>query len=98
MDGRGRGTAAATPIQAAIRASYPLGPEPHSGGLARAAFARLDISVHSAGLSPRPLDPRAVGVMSRIGLDIDDVVSTPVRELELASFEFVVSLGIHKLV
>ena len=66
-------------------------------GLARAAFARLDISVHSAGLSPRPLDPRVIGVMSEIGLDIDDVVSTSVRELELDSFAFVVSLGIHKL-
>jgi arsenate reductase len=66
-------------------------------GLARAAFARLDISVHSAGLSPRPLDPRVIGVMSEIGLDIDDVISTSVRELELASFAFVVSLGIHKL-
>lgn len=66
-------------------------------GLARTAFARLDISVHSAGLSQRPLDPRVIGVMSEIGLDIDDIVSTPVRELDLASFEFVVSLGIHKL-
>lgn len=66
-------------------------------GLARAAFARLDISVHSAGLSPRPLDPRVIGVMSEIGLDIDDIVSTSVRELELASFAVVVSLGVHKL-
>lgn len=66
-------------------------------GLARAALARLDISVHSAGLSPRPLDPEVIGVMSEVGLDIDDVVSTSVRELDLASFEFVVSLGIHKL-
>lgn len=65
--------------------------------LARAAFARLDISVHSAGLSPLPLDPSVVGVMSEIGLDIDDVASTSVRELDLASFQFVVSLGIHKL-
>jgi protein-tyrosine-phosphatase len=66
-------------------------------GLARAAFARLDVSVHSAGLSPRPVDPRVIGVMSEIGLDIDDIFSTSVRELELASFAFVVSLGIHKL-
>lgn len=70
---------------------------PMAEGLARAAFARLDISVHSAGLSPRPLDSRVIGVMSEIGLDIDDVVSTSVRELKLASFAFVVSLGIHKL-
>lgn len=70
---------------------------PMAEGLARAAFARLDISVHSAGLTPLPLDPRVNGVMSEIGLDIDDVVSTSVRELDLASFEFVVSLGIHKL-
>jgi protein-tyrosine-phosphatase len=66
-------------------------------GLARAAFARLDISVHSAGLSPRPLDPRVIGVMSEVGLGIHDVVSTPVGGLDLASFQFVVSLGIHKL-
>ena len=66
-------------------------------GLARAAFARLDISVHSAGLSPRPLDPRVIGVMSEIGLEMGDVISTSVRELDLSSFEFVVSLGIHKL-
>lgn len=70
---------------------------PMAEGLARAAFARLDISVHSAGLSPRPLDPRVIGVMSEIGLDIDDIVSTSVRELELASFAVVVSLGVHKL-
>jgi arsenate reductase len=70
---------------------------PMAEGLARAALARLDINVHSAGLSPRPLDPRVIGVMSEIGLDIDDVVSTPVRELDLAIFELVVSLGIHKL-
>ena len=65
--------------------------------LAQSAFARLDISVHSAGLSPRPLDPRVIGVMSEIGLDMDDIVSTPVHELDLASFQVVVSLGIHKL-
>jgi protein-tyrosine-phosphatase len=65
--------------------------------LAGAAFARLDISVCSAGLSPRPLDPRVIQVMSEIGLDIDEVISTSVRELDLASFQFVVSLGIHKL-
>lgn len=70
---------------------------PMAEGLARMAFARLDISVHSAGLSPRPLDPRVIGVMSEIGLDIEDIVSTPVRELDLASFKIVVSLGIHKL-
>jgi protein-tyrosine-phosphatase len=70
---------------------------PMAEGLARMVLAQLDISAHSAGLSPRPLDPRVIGVMSEIGLDIDDVVSTPVRELDLASFEFVVSLGIHKL-
>lgn len=70
---------------------------PMAEGLARAALARFDISVHSAGLSPRPLDPRVIGVMSEVGLDIDDVVSTSVRELDLSSFEFVVSLGIHKL-
>jgi protein-tyrosine-phosphatase len=70
---------------------------PMAERLARAAFAPLDISFHSAGLSPRPLDRRVIGVMSEIGLDIDDVASTSVRELDLTSFQVVVSLGIHKL-
>jgi arsenate reductase len=70
---------------------------PMAEGFARVAFARLDISVHSAGLTPRPLNPRAIGVMSEVGIDINDVVSTPVRALDLASFAVVVSLGIGML-
>lgn len=65
--------------------------------LARAAFARLDISVHSAGLTPGPLDPRVIGVLSEVGLDIEEIACPPVRELDLESFAIVVSLGIHKL-
>lgn len=38
-----------------------------------------------------------IGVLSEVGLDIEETVSPPVRELDLESFAVVVSLGIHKL-
>lgn len=70
---------------------------PMAEGLAAAAYERLDIAVRSAGLSARGVDPRAVAAMAEIGLDISQISATEVRDLDLGSFDIVVSLGVHKL-
>jgi arsenate reductase len=70
---------------------------PMAEGLAEAAYERLDISVQSAGLSPAAVDRRAVAAMAEIGIDISQACTTAVRDLDLGSFDIVVSLGVHKL-
>lgn len=66
-------------------------------GLARSAYARLDVDVRSAGLTVGPIDYRAVAVLAEIGIDIAETPATSVRDLDLGAFDIVVSLGIHKL-
>lgn len=66
-------------------------------GLARAAYERLDIGVQSAGLTGGPVDRRAVAAMAELGIDIGRTPASSVRDLDLGSFEIVVSVGIHKL-
>jgi protein-tyrosine-phosphatase len=70
---------------------------PMAEGLAREAYKQLNISVESAGLSAIPVDWRAVEAMAEVGIDIGQTPATNVRHLDLASFEIVVSLGVHKL-
>ena len=70
---------------------------PMAEGLAREAYKLLDISVQSAGLSAVPVDGGAVEAMAEVGIDIGQTPPTNVRDLDLASFEIVVSLGVHKL-
>jgi protein-tyrosine-phosphatase len=70
---------------------------PMAEGLARDAYKRLNISVQSAGLSAIPVDRRAVEAMAEVGIDIGQTPATNVRDLDLGSFEIVVSLGVHKL-
>jgi len=70
---------------------------PIAAGLARVAYDRLDIRVQSAGLTVDAIDPRAIAAMAEVGVDISQTPATAVRDLDLASFEIVVSLGIHKL-
>jgi arsenate reductase len=70
---------------------------PMAEGLAEAAYERLDISVQSAGLSPAAVDRRAVAAMAELGIDISQACTTAVRDLDLGSFDIVVSLGVHKL-
>lgn len=70
---------------------------PMAEGLAEVAYKRLGIAVQSAGLSPRGIDPRTVTAMAEIGIDIGQTAPTPVRDLDLGSFDIVVSLGVHKL-
>lgn len=70
---------------------------PMAAGLARATYGHLDICVESAGLTPGVVDPRAIAVMAEIDIDISQSSSASVRDLELETFEVVVSLGIHKL-
>lgn len=70
---------------------------PMAEGLARAAYERLEISVQSAGLTAGPIDRRAVAAMAEIGIDISQTPASSVRDLDLGSFEIVVSVGIHKL-
>jgi arsenate reductase len=70
---------------------------PMAEGLARVAYERLAISVQSAGLSVDAVDPRAITAMAEVGVDISQTPATAVRDLDLGSFDLVVSLGIHKL-
>ena len=70
---------------------------PMAEGLARSAYARLDVNVRSAGLTVGPIDYRAVAVLADIGIDIADTPVTSVRDLDLGAFDIVVSLGMHKL-
>ena len=70
---------------------------PMAGGLAREAYRRLEIDVRSAGLAARPVDPRAVLTMAEVGIDISHTIPTLVCDLDLAEFDVVVSLGMHKL-
>ncbi len=70
---------------------------PMAEGLARAAYTRLNISVQSAGLTADPLDAEAVAVMGEIGIDIAPIEAVSVRDLDLAGFDIVVSLGMHRL-
>lgn len=70
---------------------------PMAEGLAEVAYERLGIAVQSAGLWPRGIDPRTVTAMAEIGIDIGQTAPTAVRDLDLGSFDIVVSLGVHKL-
>ena len=70
---------------------------PMAEGLARAAYERLDIRVQSAGLSVDAVDSRAIAVMAEVDVDISQTPATAVRDLDLGSFDIVVSLGVHKL-
>lgn len=70
---------------------------PMAEGLAREAYKQLNIAVQSAGLSASPVDGRAVAAMAEVGIDIGQTPATNVRDLDLGSFEIVVSLGVHKL-
>lgn len=66
-------------------------------GLARHAYQRLAIYVHSAGLLPGGADPRAVAALTEIGIGLDPAIATSVRDIELGQFDLLVSLGIPKL-
>lgn len=65
--------------------------------LERHAYRRLNISVQSAGLTSGGADPRAVLVLSEIGIEIDADLTTSVGDVELGAFDLLVSLVIPKL-
>lgn len=70
---------------------------PMAEALARHAYRRLNIAVQSAGLTSGGADPRAVLVLSEIGIEIDADLTTCVGDVELGAFDLLVSLVIPKL-
>ena len=85
------------PIRLLFVCRTPAVLSPMAEGLARESYKQLNISVQSAGLSAIPVDRRAVEAMAEVGIDIGQTPATNVRDLDLGSFEIVVSLGVHKL-
>jgi arsenate reductase len=52
----------------------------------------VEIEPYSAGIAPRPLDPRAVAVMAEAGVDTSRQRPKHVRELAHATFDYVVTV------
>jgi len=50
------------------------------------------IEAHSAGIAPHGIDPRAVSVMSEVGVDISNQRSKDVLELMDDAFDYVVTM------
>ncbi len=50
------------------------------------------LEVHSAGLSPHGVNPRAIAVMKEIGIDISGQTSTSIDEELLSKMDIVVTL------
>lgn len=50
------------------------------------------IDAYSAGVSPKPLDPRAVQVMAEVGVDISSHRTKHVDELKNINFDYVVTV------
>jgi arsenate reductase len=50
------------------------------------------VEAYSAGIAPRPLDPRAVEIMSEVGIDISGQRSKHVNELSHMEFDYVVTV------
>lgn len=50
------------------------------------------IEAYSAGLAPKGLDPRAVAVMSEVGVDISNQRSRHVSDLRHIAFDYVVTV------
>ncbi|MFI5379565.1 MAG: arsenate reductase ArsC [Tepidisphaerales bacterium] len=50
------------------------------------------MDVYSAGIEPRPIDPRAIGVMAEAGVDISRQSSKDVRALRFLLFDCVVTV------
>jgi arsenate reductase len=58
-----------------------------------AKYLKMDlIDAYSAGVSPKPLDPRAVTVMAEAGVDISNHHSKHIDELRNIQFDFVVTV------
>jgi hypothetical protein len=70
---------------------------PMAEGLARHAYRRLNIYVHSAGLQRGGAKTSAVTALSEIGIGLDREVVTGVQDVELGSFDLLVALGIPRL-
>jgi arsenate reductase len=50
------------------------------------------IDAYSAGVSPKPLDPRAVQVMAEVGIDISSHHSKHLDELKDIRFDYVITV------
>ena len=61
-------------------------------GLLR-SMGGTDFDVHSAGISPRALDPMAVVAMKEINIDISGHSSTDINDYMDAQFDFIVMLN-----
>ncbi|MEW5994412.1 MAG: arsenate reductase ArsC, partial [Candidatus Zixiibacteriota bacterium] len=55
-------------------------------------FSGHEIEVHSAGLEPRGLNPRAVQVMKEVGVDIADQMSKHLDRYLGQQFDFVITV------
>ena len=60
-------------------------------GLARAHFGNA-VRVQSAGSRPTAVNPQAIAALAEVGIDIADLRSKSVREIDPASVDLVVTL------
>ena len=51
-----------------------------------------EIEVHSAGISPKGIDPLAIKVMAEVGIDIFSQKSTSIEEIKGIDFDYVITL------
>ena len=51
-----------------------------------------DIEAYSAGVAPKGIDPRAIKVMSEVGIDISEQGSKSIEEIRHVEFDYVVTL------
>jgi protein-tyrosine-phosphatase len=70
---------------------------PMAEALARRAYRRLNIYVHSAGLQRGAAKLSAVTALSEIGIGLDRTAVTGVQDVELSSFDLLVTLGVPRL-
>jgi arsenate reductase len=54
-----------------------------------------EIEAYSAGVEPKAIDPRAVKVMTEVGVDISGKYSKDVGELKEIKFDYVITLCGH---
>jgi arsenate reductase len=54
-----------------------------------------EIEAHSAGVSPKGIDPRAVSAMAEAGIDISGQKSRSVAEIRGVTFDYVITLCDH---
>jgi arsenate reductase len=58
-----------------------------------AKYLKIDlVDAYSAGVSPKPLDPRAVQVMAEVGIDIANHHSKHLDELKDIRFDYVITV------